>query len=253
MSLKNKVSSVEWETRVTLAALYRFVALCGWDDLVFTHMTARVPGPEKHFLINGFGTLFEEITASNLVKLDLEGNIILDNGYEVNQAGYLIHSAIHRAREDVGCVIHLHAKAGLAVSALKQGLLPISQKASFILPFLSYHNYEGVVLEEDEQPRLLRDLGKNTYMILRNHGTLTLGPSIPSAFIAMYFLESACDIQMKVLSMGMENVLLDEDILLKAKEMTESHFGVRQEVKMGELAWPAILRKLDKIDPSYKS
>lgn len=252
-SLKNKVSKEEWQTRVNLAALYRIIGLYGWDDLIFTHITARVPGPEKHFLINGFGTLYEEITASSLVKLDLEGNIILDSGYPINPAGYLIHSVIHRVREDAHCIIHLHTEAGVAVSSLKKGLLPLTQNATLILPHLAYHDYEGIVLKKDEQPRLVKDLGDKTYMLLKNHGTLTIGETIPAAFLGVYYFETACKAQIDISTSGLDAIYLEKDVLDEAERVANSHFGGRLEIKIGELAWPAILRKLDRMDPTYKS
>ncbi|HCZ17868.1 MAG TPA: class II aldolase, partial [Candidatus Accumulibacter sp.] len=181
------VSEAEWEQRVNLAACYRLVALFGWDDLIFTHISARVPGPEHHFLINPYGLMFSEITASGLVKVDLEGKKVMDSPYEINPAGFTIHSAIHAAREDAQCVLHVHSVNGVAVSAQARGVLPISQHSIFVLPSLAYHDYEGVALNQDEKPRLVRDLGDKRFLMLRNHGLLTVGESVSEAFVAMYF------------------------------------------------------------------
>ncbi len=183
--LQGKVSTEEWQARVDLAAAYRLVALQGWDDLVFTHISARVPGPEHHFLINPYGFLFEEITASSLVKVDLAGNKLCDSPYEINPAGFTIHSAIHAAREDAQCVMHTHSLNGVAVSAQAEGLLPISQQATIVLASLAYHDYEGIALRDDEKPRLVSDLGEESFLMLRNHGLLTVGVSSADAFLNM--------------------------------------------------------------------
>src|SRR5215471_11662946 len=200
--MKPNVSPVEWQMRVDLAAAYRLVALYGWDDLVFTHLSVRVPGPEHHFLINPYGMLFEEVTASSLVKVDLSGRKVMDSPYEINPAGFTIHSAVHAAREDAKCVMHLHSINGVAVSAQKNGLLPISQQSLFVLSSLGYHDYEGVALLEDEKPRLVRDLGKNNFLMLRNHGLLTCAPTVPDAFLLMYLFEAACMIQVRAQAGG---------------------------------------------------
>ena len=194
--VRKQVSDEEWDLRVDLAACYRLIAMHGWDDLVFTHISARVPGDDEHFLINAYGLLFEEMTASSLIKIDLNGNKVLDSPYPVNEAGFVIHSAVHEARHDVGCVLHTHTRAGVAVSAQADGLLPLSQISLFPLTTLSYHDYEGVALNEAEKPRLVADLGSNNAMILRNHGLLTTGPTIADAFLMMYALETACQIQL---------------------------------------------------------
>ena len=177
-SLKGKVTDQEWALRVDLAAAYRLVAMYGWDDLVFTHISARIPGPEHHFLINPYGMMFEEITASSLVKVDLNGNKVSDSPYPVNPAGFTIHSAVHAAREDAQCVMHTHSINGVAVSAQREGVLPISQQSLFVLASLGYHHYEGVALNEEEKPRLVADLGTNNFLMLRNHGLLTVGNTI---------------------------------------------------------------------------
>ena len=175
VSVKGKVSDAEWRTRVDLAAAYRLVAAYGWDDLIFTHISARVPDSDHHFLINPYGMLFEEVTASSLVKIDLHGKKVMESPFDINPAGFVIHSAIHAAREDAHCVMHLHTPAGVAVAAQKDGLLPISQQSLFVLASLSYHGYEGVALNDAEKPRLVNDLGKSTFLILPNHGLLTVG------------------------------------------------------------------------------
>ena len=174
-SVKGMVSEEEWQLRVDLAATYRLVAMHGWDDMIFTHISVRVPGPVHHFLINPYGMLFEEITASSLVKIDLAGNIVMDSPYFVNPAGFTIHSAIHSAREDAQCVLHLHTDDGVAVSAQKDGLQPITQQSMLLASQLAYHDYEGVALDLDERERLIQDIGDKKLMVLRNHGTLAVG------------------------------------------------------------------------------
>jgi len=247
-SVRSQVSAEEWQTRVDLAACYRLVALYGWDDLVFTHLTARVPGPEHHFLINPYGMLFEEVTASGLVKVDLSGSKVMPSPYEINPAGFVIHSAVHAARADAQCVMHLHTDAGVAVSAQKDGLLPISQNALFPLAALAYHDYEGVALREEEKARLVRDLGPRTFMILRNHGTLTVGPSVADAFLAMFVLERACRIQVLAQSGGREVIRVPDAVLAGiAAQGQAATRGLG-----GQLAWPGLLRKLDRTEPSYR-
>ena len=200
--VRDRVSEDEWQIRVDLAACYRLIAMYGWDDLVFTHISARVPGPDEHFLINAYGLMFEEMTASSLVKVDLEGNIVLETPHVINPAGFTIHSAVHAARPDVACVVHTHTKAGVAVSAQAAGLLPLSQTSLFPLASVAYHDYEGVALNEDEKPRLVADLGEKAFLILRNHGLLTGGASIADAFLYMYLLETACQTQLMAQSGG---------------------------------------------------
>jgi ribulose-5-phosphate 4-epimerase/fuculose-1-phosphate aldolase len=248
-SIKNQVSEQEWQLRVDLAACYRLVALYGWDDLIFTHISVRVPNSDHHFLINPYGMLFDEITASSLVKVDIEGKKVMDSPYPVNPAGFTIHSAIHSAREDAKCVLHTHSINGVAVSAQKEGVLPISQQSIFVLSSLAYHNYEGVALNEDEKPRLVNDLGDKNFFMLRNHGLITVAENIPDAFLFMYIFEAACMIQLRSQSGGGELIPIDPRIIagakMQAKQVTK---GVG-----GFLAWPGLLRKLDKVDPSYKS
>lgn len=248
-SLREVVSAEEWQLRVDLAAAYRLVALYGWSDLVFTHISARVPGPDHHFLINPYGLMFDEITASSLVKVDQACNKIIDSPFPVNPAGFVIHSCIHAGRDDVGCVLHTHSRAGVAVSAQKQGLLPISQQSTFIVPFLGYHDYEGLAVRDDEQPRLQKDLGDKGFLMLRNHGLLTVGKDIPEAWVRMYFFEAACRIQIDAQSGG-EVTTVDPRILDGiGAAMNKATTGAGPE----KLVWPALLRKLDRTDPSYKT
>ena len=247
-SLKDKVSAQEWQTRVDLAALYRLTALYGWTDLVFTHISARVPGPEHHFLINPYGVMFDEITASSLIKVDQQCNKLDDSPFPVNPAGFIIHSCIHEGRADVGCVMHTHTRAGVAVSAQQCGLLRISQQSTYILASLGYHDYEGVALRPDDQPRLQKDLGKNTFLIFRNHGLLTVGPNIPDTFLAMYAFETTCQIQLSA-QVGGELIVIPDAVQADTnKVLATGTAGLG-----GMIAWPALLRKLDKIDPSYKN
>lgn len=247
-SVREMVSAEEWETRVNLAAAYRLVAHFHWDDLIFTHISARVPGPEKHFLINPYGMLFDEITASSLVKVDLSGQIVMETPHFINPAGFTIHSAIHEAREDAHCVLHVHTLHGVAVSAQRDGLLPISQQSLFALSSLAYHNYEGVALNEEEKPRLVADLSDKTFMILRNHGLLTAAPTVADAFLAMYILEAACRVQILAQSGGGELIPIPDPILA----------GIRAQAKAvmkgmgGQLVWPALLRRLDRVDSSFR-
>lgn len=246
--VRSQVSDEEWATRVDLAACYRLVARFGWDDLVFTHISARVPGPEHHFLINPYGMFFEEITASSLVKVDQDANKVLDSPYEVNPAGFTIHSAIHGAREDAQCVLHLHTRHGIAVSAQKQGLLPLSQQSIFSLSSIAYHDYEGVALNEDEKPRLVADLGDANNLILRNHGLLTVGKNIPDTFLAMYLLEGSCQIQILAQSGNSELKHVPQNIVDGIAEQSKT---VTRGLG-GKLAWPGLLRKLDRVDTSYR-
>ncbi|MFN2532254.1 MAG: class II aldolase/adducin family protein [Pyrinomonadaceae bacterium] len=248
-NVRDAVTEQEWQTRVDLAACYRLVAQYGWDDLVFTHISARVPGTDHHFLINPYGMMFDEITASNLVKIDLAGNIVMPSPYQINPAGFTIHSAVHAARVDALCVIHLHTDEGIAVSAQADGLLPISQQALFALSSLAYHDYEGLALNEDEKPRLVRDISDNTSLILRNHGLLTVGKTVADAFLAMFLLQRACKIQLLAQSGGKQLIRIGDEILA----------GVPQQVAIvtngggGRLVWPALLRKLDRIDSSFRN
>lgn len=244
-SLKGKVSAEEWQVRVELAALYRLVALHGWDDLVYTHISARIPGPEHHFLINPYGMLFEEITASSLVKIDLQGNILQETPYFINPAGFTIHSAIHEAREDAHFVMHLHTDQGVAVAAQREGLLPLSQHALIVLPRLAYHDYEGIALNLDERERLVADIGDKHLMLLRNHGTLSVGATAGDCWVGMFFLERACKQQVMALSAGRENVLMAPEAS-RAEVQMQTARGIG-----GGLAWPGSLRRLDRQLPGY--
>jgi ribulose-5-phosphate 4-epimerase/fuculose-1-phosphate aldolase len=247
--VRSKVGEEEWQLRVDLAACYRLVAHFGWDDLIFTHISARVPGPEHHFLINPYGMTFDEITASSLVKIDLDGKKVLDSPFEINPAGFVIHSAIHAVRDNAKCVMHTHSVNGVAVSAQKEGVLPLSQQSAFVLSSLAYHDYEGVAVNADEKPRLVRDLGDKSFFMLRNHGLLTVGPTIPEAFLMMYLFEAACMIQVRAQAGGSELIRIDPRVLSAVRE------GARTAMRGagGALAWPGLLRKLDRIDPSFRS
>jgi ribulose-5-phosphate 4-epimerase/fuculose-1-phosphate aldolase len=245
--IKAQVSAEEWQARVDLAAAYRLVAMFGWDDLVFTHLTARVPGPEHHFLINPYGMMFEEITASSLVKIDLEGNKVMDSDFPINPAGFTIHSCIHGAREDAQCVMHTHSINGVSVSAQKNGVLPLSQQSLFVLASLAYHDYEGVALNEEEKPRLLADMGDKNFLMLRNHGLLTCAPTVPDAFLFMYLFEAACMIQVRAMAGGRDLHHVPQQIV----------DGIQEQARVvtkglgGALAWPGLLRKLDRKNPGY--
>lgn len=247
-SKKNEVSAEEWQLRVDLAAAYRLIALYGWDDLIFTHVSARIPGDEHHFLINPYGMMFEEITASSLVRIDQDGNKINPDDFDINPAGFTIHSAIHAVREDAACVMHTHTTAGVAVSAQKDGLLPLSQQSLFPLSNLAYHDYEGVALREDEKARLQKDLGSNSFMILRNHGLLTTGTSIADAFLGMYILQRACEVQIQALSGNREMTPIPSGIVDTIRQQAEQ---VTRGMG-GKLAWPGLLRKLDRIDTGFR-
>ncbi len=235
--------------RIDLAACYRLVALFGWDDLVFTHISARLPGDRDAFLINPYGMLFEEITASSLVEIDANGQKLSPSDWLVNPAGFVIHSAIHAARHDVTCVLHLHTNAGVAVSAQKGGLLAISQYATIALASLGYHDYEGIALRDDEKPRLVRDLGSSTALILRNHGLLTAGATVGDAFVAMYALQRACETQVMAQAGGAELVPVEPRIVAGVKANVAA---VTRGMGGGGIAWPGLLRKLDRLDPTYK-
>src|SRR5216684_2551546 len=248
-SLRDRVPPDEWAVRVDLAACYRLVAHYGWEDLVFTHITARVPGTEGQFLINPYGMFFDEITASSLVKIDTHGDKIGDSPFPVNPAGFVIHSAIHGARHDAKCVLHTHTLSGVAVSTQRAGLLPISQHSMSVLGSLSYHDFEGPALRDDEKPRLVADLGDKNSLILRNHGLLTVGETVADAFVSMYYLETSCAIQVRAQSGGGE-------LISVPKEIIESSYpqmaGSGRVGNRGALVWPGLLRRLDRSDPSYR-
>lgn len=251
-SLLGKVSDAEWQLRVDLAACYRLVAHYGWSDLVFTHISAKLPsevtGGENHFLINPYGLMFDEITASSLVKVDMACNKLIDSPFPVNPAGFVIHSAVHEARPEAGCVLHTHTRAGIAVSAQRCGVLPISQQSTFVLASLAYHTYEGVAFRDDEKPRLQADLGQATFMVLRNHGLLTVGATIGDAFLSMYTLENTCQIQIAAQAGGALTEVDPRIISTTAQAMKVQTGGMG-----GAFVWPTLLRRLDKLDSSFRS
>lgn len=251
----DSISAAEWETRVNLAALYRLAALYGWDDLVATHISARVPGPDHHFLLNPFGLMFEEVTASSLVKVDLEGRLLSEGDYGINYAGFVIHSAIHAARPDARFIIHFHTPDGMAVSAHREGLLPLNQRALTVIPSLAYHDYEGIALGLDERERLVADLGTANFMLLRNHGTLALGDSAGTAWRRVYQIETACTAQVRTLSIGREHVLLAPQ---EAQETVRKQVGRAPRPEEGrrslnELVWEAALRKAERLSPGFSA
>lgn len=247
-SLKDQVSPEEWQLRVDLAACYRLVAAYGWSDLIFTHISARIPGPEHHFLINPYGMLFEEVTASNLIKIDQAGNKLSASEHPVNPAGFVIHSAVHAVREDAACVLHTHTRAGVAVSAQACGVLPISQQSTFVLASLGYHTYEGVALHDAEKPRLQADLGDAKHLMLRNHGLLVVGNSIAEAFLLMYNFESTCQIQLAAQAGGPLTEVDPRIVEGVGHAMRTQTNGLG-----GAFAWPAMLRKLDRMGSDYRS
>ena len=243
-----RFSPEEWAIRVDLAAAYRLVAHFHWDDLVFTHITARVPGPEHHFLINPYGMMFDEITASSLVKIDMQGNKVGESPWPINPAGFTIHSAIHGARHDIECVLHTHTLNGVAVSAQKHGVLPLSQQSIFVLQSLAYHDYEGVALRDDEKPRLVADMGNKSYLMLRNHGLLTVGSTPADAFLHMYLFEATCAIQLRAQNSNRELIRIGDSILggirAAANQVTRGQGSA--------LVWPGLLRRLDRLNPGYR-
>lgn len=242
-------TAAERAIRIDLAAAYRLVALEGWDDMIFTHISARIPGPEHHFLINPYGMLFQEITASSLVKIGMDGKPIGESRYPVNPAGFTIHSAVHEVREDAACVMHLHTLDGTAVATSREGLLPLNQTAQLVIGDLVYHDYEGVALDHSERPRLQEDLGTRNMMLLRNHGTLTVGRSVADAFMRMYFLERACSMQVRTRILGKDDYPTAQTVIDKNVALSQSG-GMT--FLANELLWPALLRKLDRIDPSFR-
>jgi len=248
---RSEMTAAEWAQRVNLAAAYRLVAFYGWDDLVDTHISARVPGPDHHFLINPYGLMFDEITASSLVKVDLHGNQLTKSEYSINPAGFTIHSAIHEVREDAGCVMHLHTPDGTAVASCMEGLLPLNQTAQLVTGDLAYHDYEGIALDHDERPRLQRDLGSKNHMLLRNHGTLTVGRSVASAFERMFHLERACTMQVRTRMLGPTAYPVDRAVIEKNEKLVSNLDAMER--RATQLVWPPLLRKLDRIDPGYKT
>ncbi|MDG1141605.1 MAG: class II aldolase/adducin family protein [Hellea sp.] len=251
-SLKGSVIAEEWAVRVQLAATYRLCAMYGWTDLVFTHISARLPNEngEHRFLINPYGLMFEEMTASSLVKINIKGDICQDTSYFINPAGFTIHSAVHLAREDAGCVIHVHTPYGMAVSAQKKGLRRYSQMAMQVFDDLAYHDYEGIALELDERERIVENLDSKNLLMLRNHGTLTLGPTCGVAFLRMYFLENACKAQILAQSVGNESELSEQSREMGNKVYAQ---GAAAFVPgMGDnLVWPGLMRKLSRLNPGY--
>ena len=240
--------AAEFRLRQDLAALYRMAAHFGWDDLLATHISARVPGNDDAFLINPLGLMFDEVTASNLVKVNGDGEILGHSAYGINRAGFVIHSAVHRARPDAACVIHLHSRNGVAVSATRAGLLPLNQTALLLGQNIGFHDFEGIAFDLDEQPRLERDLGDKHVMFLRNHGTLVLGSSIASAFARCYSLEWACDVQVRTLGMGTELTPVAPEAIAKVAGQTSGDF---MESYAQKLLWPAMLRKMTRLDPGF--
>lgn len=246
-SLKGKVSDEEWAIRVDLAAAYRLVAHFGWDDLIFTHLSARLPGPEHHFLLNPYNLMFEEVTASSLIKVDINGNAVDDTPFITNAAGFTIHSAVHMAREDAHAVMHLHTPNGQAVSAHKDGLLPITQTAMVVLGDLAFHDYEGIAIDLDERERIIADLGDKSTMLLRNHGTLATGRNVAECFVKLYFLERACEAQVLALSAGDQINRPPQGSAEIAAQQGNAGLGILADM----LAWPALLRKAYRLDPSF--
>ena len=246
-SMKDKVSAEEWAIRVDLAAAYRLVAHYGWDDLIFTHLSARIPGPDHHFLLNPYQLMFEEVTASSLIKVDVHGNPVEPTPFITNPAGFTIHSAVHMARDDAQAVMHLHTPAGQAVSAHEDGLLPVTQTAMLVLGDLAFHDYEGVAVDLDERGRIVADLGTKGAMLLRNHGTLAVGGNVGECFLKLYFIERACEAQVMALSAG--------DRLGRppqgAAELAGQQGGVGLKMAANLLAWPALLRKAYRLDPGF--
>ena len=247
-SVRDQVSADEWRVRVDLAATYRLVAHYGWSDLIYTHISARVPGTDDHFLLNPYGLAFDEITASSLVKVDLDGEIVMETPYMVNPAGFTIHSAVHGAGADAHCVIHTHSDDGVAVSAQSEGLLPLSQTAMIVIADTAYHDYEGIALDLDERERLIADLGDKHCLILRNHGLLTTGATCADAFLRLYFLERACTMQVRALAGGRPLTMPSAETVTKVGG--QSKFATANGI--GKLAWPALLRTLDREDSSFR-
>lgn len=249
-SVRDQVSDEEWQVRVDLAALYRLVALEGWDDFLFTHLSARVPGPEHHFLLNPLGMTFDEVTASSLLKVDTEGNKVMDSPYAVNAAGFTIHSAVHMAREDARCVMHLHTDDGVAVSAMEQGLMPITQHA-MQCGEIAYHDYEGVALDLDERERIVADLGVHNNIVLRNHGLMCCGRSIPEAWRNLYALEKSCEAQLQAMAManasGRPLKFVADDVAQATSDKLEARHG-KDTVSRD---WPTQLRRLEVLEPDY--
>jgi ribulose-5-phosphate 4-epimerase/fuculose-1-phosphate aldolase len=251
-SLQGRVCEAEWRMRTDLAACYRLAALNGWTDLIFTHISARIPGPDEHFLLNPFGLAFDEITASSLVRIDLDGNLVdPPAGREpprIHRAGFVIHSAVHGARPDVGCVIHTHTRAGMAVSMLECGLLPLSQHAQLFHGRVGYHTYEGLATELEERARLVADLGDRPVLILRNHGLLVAGDTVAQAFSMCHHLEKACDAQLAAMATGRTLTVPTEAV----SAGTAARGFANPASSLGRTEWPAMLRRLDRLDPGWR-
>ena len=241
-TVRDLVGEDEWRVRVDLAAAYRLVHHYGWTDMIFTHLSARVPGPAHHFLINPYGMMFDEIRASDLVKIDIEGNIVLENGYNINPAGFCIHSAIHAARDDAKAVMHLHTDDGVAVSSMSEGFLPITQTAMVIQKEVAYHEYEGVALDLSERERLVQDIGEKKLLMLRNHGTLATGTTIPECFMLLYNFERACTMQIRAMASSKLHMPSEQSIDTAASQGRK----LINDGTLGDLAWPALLRMLDR-------
>lgn len=241
------MTDAELAIRRDLAAAYRLAALFGWDDLIYSHISARLPGPEHHFLVNPLGLGFDEITASNLVKIDLDGNVIGDSPYKPNAAGFVIHGAIHSSREDAQCVMHLHSEAGMALSMLEEGLLPLNQHAMRFYGRISYHDFEGIALAPDEKERFVADLGDSAALILRNHGTITVGHSVGHAFTENFYLEKSARAQLLAQATGRPLVIPPQDVI----ELTVQQW-LADLATNPDREWPSLLRKLDRTDPSYR-
>jgi ribulose-5-phosphate 4-epimerase/fuculose-1-phosphate aldolase len=245
-----EISSAEWEARVELAACYRIVDMLGWTEMIFNHITLRLPGPERHFLINPYGLWYREVTASNLVKIDIEGNVIGGSEWPVNRAGFVIHSAIHAARDDAHCIMHTHTTAGMAIACQREGLLPDNFYSALLHGHLAYHDFEGVTTRDDEKPRLVHSLGSKNHLILRNHGLLVCGRTVPEAFLRMWTIERACQIQQAAQATGQPLISLPEEVLARTSTMP-------RQLEAGDPTdrrlFAALLRRVDAIDQSYKS
>ena len=254
--VRSRVSAGEWQARVQLAACYRLAAHYGWTDLIYTHISARVPGPENHYLLNPFGFMFDEITASSLVKIDLDGNNVGASPHSIHRAGFVIHSAIHAARPDVHCVLHSHTRAGMAVSMMKGGLLPLTQHAQLFYGRVAYHGFEGFALDTDERSRLASDLGDKAIMFLRNHGTLVAASTVPEAFSMMWHLEKAMQAQVDGMASGQELTLPPKEVSENTARMGFTSEPLPQytdgKSPLGWMEWPALTRMLDRMDPSYR-
>lgn len=245
------MDNLEWETRVDLAAAFRLVDLYGWSDMLATHLSARIPGPSDHFLINPMGVLFEEMTASDLIKLDIDGNILSDTSRSVNPAGYTIHSAIHIGRKDAGCVMHTHTSAGLGVATQKDGLLPLTQMALAVIANTGYHDYEGPAFDLEERERLISDLQNLNILILRNHGLLTVGKTVAEAFMWMYRAERACRFQLSFQKAGAEAQQISKSVQEVSIERARKAISSTGHRPIGDFEWPALIRKLQRQNPGF--